>query len=192
MTVGGTRQNPPMPLTPTLPQPKILSEEVIYDSPWLRVRKVDNEFPSGLRRTFCLKDEPDVSVCLPVTDDGRFVLVEEYRHGPRRVLFDLPAGMVDEGEDPQAAAARETLEETGYAGDTIQHLGTSWVSAYSNARKYIYLMTGARRVQDPQPEPHELMQVRLATREELEEVVRSVQLCDLDAALLCLRHLDAA
>lgn len=189
MTVGGTRQNPPMPLTPTLPQPKILSEEVIYDSPWLRVRKVDNEFPSGLRRTFCLKDEPDVAVCLPVTDDGRFVLVEEYRHGPRRRLFELPAGMVDAGEDGRVAAARETLEETGYAGE-VKHLVTTWISAYSNARKHIFVMTNARRVQQPQPEPHELMRVTLATRAELEAVVRSGELSDLDAALLCLRHLE--
>lgn len=179
-----------MPLKTTLPLPATHDGEIVYDSPWLKVRKVDTVFPSGLRRPFLLKVEHDVAVCLPVTPDGRFVLVEEYRHGPRRILFDLPAGMVDEGEAPQLAAARETLEETGYAGDAPVPLGTSWISAYSNARKHIFLMTGARRVQDPQPEPHELLQVRLATRAELDEVVRSGQLCDLDAALLCLQHLD--
>ena len=177
-----------MPLKPTLPLPTVLSEEVIYASPWLNVRRVDNVFPSGLHRAFCLKDEPDVAVCLPVTEDGRFVLVEEYRHGPRRVLFELPAGAVDPGEAPEVAAARETLEETGYAGD-LRHLGSTWISAYSNARKHIFLLANARRVQAPQPEPHELMQVTLATREELEGVVRSGELSDLDAALLCLRHL---
>jgi ADP-ribose pyrophosphatase len=179
-----------MPLEPTLPLPTILSEQVIYASPWLKVRRVDHQFPSGLRRDFCLKEEPDVVACLPVTADGRFVLVEEYRHGPRRVLFEVPAGSVDPGEAPEVAAARETLEETGYAGE-LRHLGSTWISAYSNARKHIFLMANARRVQAPQPEPHELMQVTLATREDLEEVVRSGDLSDLDAALLCLRHLEA-
>lgn len=178
-----------MPLEPTLPQPTILSEEIIYDSPWLKVRRVDNQFPSGLHRAFCLKEEPDVVVCLPVTPDGRFVLVEEYRHGPRRRLFELPAGMVDAGEDAAVAAARETLEETGYAGE-VRHLVTTWISAYSNARKHIFIMRDARRVQDPQPEPHELMRVALATRDDLEAVVRNGSLSDLDAALLCLRHLE--
>lgn len=178
-----------MSLKPTLPQPTIVSEETLYDSPWLKVRKVDNVFPSGLRRPFCLKDEPDVAVCLPVTQDGRFVLVEEYRHGPRRTLFEVPAGMVDEGEDAQVAAARETLEETGYTGEP-RHLVTTYVSAYSSARKHIFVMPGARRVQEPQPEPHEILRVALATREELDAVVRSGDLCDLDAALLCLQYLD--
>lgn len=178
-----------MSLKQTLPRPRIVSEELVYDSPWLKVRKYGNEFPSGLRRDFCLKEEPDVAVCVPVTEDGRFVLVEEYRHGPRRVLFELPAGMVDAGEDAPAAAAREALEETGYQGD-LHHLVTTWISAYSNARKHIFVMTKARQVQQPQPQPHELIRVRVATRDELEEVVRSGELSDLDAALLCLRFLD--
>lgn len=178
-----------MPLQPSLSSPAILGEEFIYDSPWLRVRRVDKQFPSGLRRAFSLKVEPDIAVCLPVTADGRFVLVEEYRHGPGRALFELPAGVVDPAEAPQAAAERETLEETGYRGE-VRHLVTTWVSAYSNARKHIFVMTGARRVQDPQPEPHELMQVVLADRADLEGVVRSGQLSDLDAALVCLRHLE--
>ncbi|MDB5900524.1 MAG: ADP-ribose pyrophosphatase [Ramlibacter sp.] len=178
-----------MPLLPTLTAPTILSEEIIYDSPWLRVRRVDTQFASGLVRPFSLKEEPDVAVCLPVTPDGRFVLVEEYRHGPRRALFELPAGVVDPGEDPLAAAAREALEETGYQG-AIRHLGSTWISAYSGARKHIFLMEDAQRVGEPQPEPHELMRVVVATREEFEEVVRSGELSDLDAALLCLRRLQ--
>jgi ADP-ribose pyrophosphatase len=178
-----------MPLTPTLPSPTRLSEEVIYDSPWLKVHRVDTQLPSGLRRPFSLKEEPDVAVCLPVTAQGCFVLVEEYRHGPRRALFEIPAGVVDPGEDPLAAAARETLEETGYEGE-IRHLCSTWISAYSSARKHIFIMGNARRVRNPQPEPHELMRVVIASREEFEAVVRSGELTDLDAALLCLRQLE--
>jgi ADP-ribose pyrophosphatase len=178
-----------MPLKTTLAQPTILSEELLYESPWLKIRRYENAFPSGLRRPFSLKEEPDVAVCLPVTQDGRFVLVEEYRHGPRRVLFEIPAGMVDAGEDAAVAEARETLEETGYAGE-LRHLVSTWISAYSNARKHIFVMTNARQVQEPQPEPHELIAVRLATRKEFEGVVRSGELSDLDAALCCLRHLE--
>lgn len=178
-----------MPLTPALPVPTILDEKIIYDSPWLRVRQVETGFPSGLRRAFSLKDEPDVAVCLPVTADGRFVLVEEYRHGPRRRLFELPAGIVDPGETAHVAAAREALEETGYAGE-VSHLGSTWISAYSNARKHIFVMRDARKVCEPQPEPHELMRVVIASREDLEDVLRSGELTDLDAGLLCLRALD--
>lgn len=178
-----------MPLKPTLPLPSHRDEDCLYDSPWLRVRRVDTVFPSGLRRPFHLKEEPDVVVCLPVTTDGRFVLVEEYRHGPRRVLFEIPAGMVDAGEEPGLAAARETLEETGYGGEP-RHLVSTWISAYSDARKHIFLMAEARRVQEPRPEPHELIRVVLASRAEFEALARSGELSDLDAALACLRALE--
>ena len=47
--------------------------------------------------------------------DGRLVLVEQYRHGAGRIMLELPAGDIDAGEDPAAAAVRELAEETGFA-----------------------------------------------------------------------------
>ena len=177
-------------LLPTLQAPETISSEQVYASPFLRIRRVEKRMPGGSDATFHIRDEADVAVCLPVTRDGRFVLVEEYRHGPERVLFEVPGGNVDDGEDAAAAAAREVLEETGYAGE-MRHLGSCWISAYSGARKHIFLMTDARAVQPPAPAEADLARVVLATRAELQSVLDAGDLTDLDAALLCLRALDA-
>jgi len=61
---------------------------------------------------------------VPVTADGNVVMVEQYRHGPRRVVLEIPGGLVEAGEEPAAAAARECLEETGYRAAALQSMGS--------------------------------------------------------------------
>src|ERR1043166_7523810 len=61
-------------------------------------------------------------VLIPVLYDGRVVLIRQYRHSVKRVLWELPAGSIDPGESPEAAALRECEEETKLApsrGETI-------------------------------------------------------------------------
>jgi len=124
--------------------PPMIDEEVVYASPYLVVRRVRKAMPSGEIGVFDIRDEADVAVCLPVAADGSLVLVEEFRHGPGRSLFEIPGGCVDPHEDIAAAAAREVLEETGFSGEVV-HLASTWISAYSTARKHIFIMPAARK-----------------------------------------------
>ena len=68
----------------------------------------------GLRATREVVTHPGSVVVLPVLDDGRVVLIRQYRHATRQYLWELVAGRIDAGETPKRAAARELLEETGY------------------------------------------------------------------------------
>jgi 8-oxo-dGTP pyrophosphatase MutT (NUDIX family) len=65
----------------------------------------------------------DWAQILPITTDGKAVLVRQYRHGAERITLEIPAGMVDPGEDPATAALRECLEETGYRAGVAVPLG---------------------------------------------------------------------
>ncbi len=61
---------------------------------------------------------------VPVTAQREIVMVRQYRHGPGEVTLEIPGGLVDSGEDPQTAAVRECLEETGYRASGVRPLGS--------------------------------------------------------------------
>jgi ADP-ribose pyrophosphatase len=87
------------------------------------VEVTDVEFPDGRRRRVEVVRHPPSVVLLPILDDGRVMLIRQFRASIGRWLWELPAGSVDEGESPEAAAARECAEEIGLVPQTIERLG---------------------------------------------------------------------
>src|SRR5258708_17709453 len=83
-----------------------------------------------------------------ITTGGQVLLVRQFRPGPGRVLLELRGGGVGEDEDVAAAAARELLEETGYAAGDVRLIGQTWLASYSTAERHTVIATGCR----PAPE----------------------------------------
>lgn len=77
----------------------------------------------GRQHDFYVIEAPDWINVIPLTTDGRVVMIEQYRHGTGEVTLEIPGGMVDKGELPRDTAARELLEETGYQARTVSLLG---------------------------------------------------------------------
>jgi len=61
---------------------------------------------------------------VPITADDQLVMVRQYRHGSREITLEIPGGIVDPGETPAEAAARELLEETGYRAERVEAIGS--------------------------------------------------------------------
>jgi len=103
---------------------KILKSEIVFE-PHIRmqVRKDIVKLPNNkIVDDFYLWVEGDVVLIIPITKEGKFILVKQYKHGAGKVVIEFPAGMLDPDEKPDIVARRELLEETGYTGEKFQQI----------------------------------------------------------------------
>lgn len=98
-----------------------LSSEYLYRRPWLTVRKDMVKLPNGvINPEHYVLEYPDWVNVIAITKEGKFVMIEQYRHGLDDVFIELPAGVIEPGETPLEGAKRELKEETGFGGGIWQ------------------------------------------------------------------------
>lgn len=96
---------------------EILSTEYLVRRPWLTARRDVARLPDGrINNEYYVLEYPDWVNVVAITKDGLMVMERQYRHGLGNTCFELPCGVIEEGETPLEAAQRELLEETGFAG----------------------------------------------------------------------------
>jgi len=84
--------------------------------------------PNGRSVLLDLLKHPGAAAVVPFLDDGRVLLIRQYRYAAGGDLLEIPAGKLDPGEAPVACAARELEEETGYRAGRLEPLGALWPS----------------------------------------------------------------
>jgi 8-oxo-dGTP pyrophosphatase MutT (NUDIX family) len=106
---------------------RVKSSEQLADCRVFRVRRDRSVNPrdESHEHDFYVLEAPDWINVIPLTAQGEVVLIEQFRHGTGEITLEIPGGMVDEGETPRDAAARELLEETGYAASEVLALGST-------------------------------------------------------------------
>lgn len=109
---------------------------------------------------FYILDTPDWINVIPVTEGGDVVLVRQFRFGIDTTTVEIPGGMCDDDEEPEVAARRELLEETGYEAAEWTELG--WVHPnppVQTNRCFTFLARGVRRVAEQRLDGHERIEV---------------------------------
>ena len=99
-----------------------LSHERVFDGKVFDVDRDRVRMPNGREVTVDVVRHPRSVVLLPVPEPGHIILVRQYRYAVNRSLWELPAGSVDEGEQPEQAARRECHEEIGLVPSTVVRL----------------------------------------------------------------------
>lgn len=106
--------------------PKVTGRRTKAISPWLTIVERDVTFAPGQQAdTYYAVSQPDYVSILALTPPGRIPIVRQFRPALEQFTWELPAGMVDEGEDPLASCRRELLEETGCPAHKIHPLGVT-------------------------------------------------------------------
>lgn len=166
----------------------MLSSEVAYRG-FLQMDSRVYRMPDGrTTRWDILAGGPAVGVLARTAGDG-VVLARQYRPGPARVLWELPGGILDPGEDPATAAARELVEETGFRAGRVEILGGTWLSGFSEIYKYAAIAHDCVRVGDPVSGDDELCHPEVLDRVDFLRILRSGELTDADTGFRAAAHL---
>jgi ADP-ribose pyrophosphatase len=129
---------------------KPLKTEVAFATPWFQI--LGKTMRHGEEPYYSLK-LPDYAAVVAITEEHRVLIVRQYRPALERDTLELPSGIVDPGETPEAAARRELLEETGYQGGDWQVLGAMEPdSGRLGNRIWNFLATGVRPAENHAPE----------------------------------------
>ena len=123
---------------------KVRSRRQLYGSEWVNLELADVELPKGQRIAHHVLRMPRQSVVAAVVDRARVLMLWRHRFITDRWGWELPAGWVDDGEDPAAAAHREVIEETGWRPGPLR-LMYSFSSDHgiSDSRFHLYRADGA-------------------------------------------------
>ena len=123
---------------------RVLRSDRVFDGRLLKVRVDRVALAGGRETTREVVEHPGAVAIVPLLDDGRVVLVRQYRHAVGRALLEIPAGTLDQqGESPEAAAARELEEETGYRAAEFERLAAFYPApGFATEHMTLYLATG--------------------------------------------------
>lgn len=123
------------------------TSRITHEGPVFRVERREYAPPGGLAFVRDIVRHPGAVTILPVLNDGGIVFVRNVRVAVDDALLELPAGKLERGEDPRAAAGRELEEETGYRAASITPLGQFFTTpGFSDERMHAFLATGLTHV----------------------------------------------
>jgi ADP-ribose pyrophosphatase len=141
--------------------PSVLSSREVYQGKIVSLRVDEIALSGGRHATREVVDHPGAVVVIALDDEGEVTLVKQYRHAIKRFLLEFPAGGVEPGEEPLAAARRELREEVGLEATTWTSLGSFFSSpGFANEILHVFLAEGLQTGHADPDDDEDLVVVR--------------------------------
>jgi len=158
---------------------KILNSRLLYKGKVFDHQVDEIQYQSGNTGIREIAVHPGGAVIVPVKDDGKIILVKQFRYPIQKTLIELPAGKLEKGEDPLVCATRELEEETGYRSKTIKKLGEIYTApGYCTEVLYIYSAMQLIPGNHNREEGELGMEIMELSIEEIEKLISSGEITD--------------
>lgn len=158
---------------------KKISSEVAHKNPWWEYKRDQFVSPDGAKHDYFYVATHGNVIIVPVLDDGRLVLVRQYRYLQEKNSIEFPGGGMGKDESAVDAANREFLEETGYKTDNLIKIGTfePCVGMVKDL-SHIFIANELTAVQEPKSEGMEHTEVILRRVDEFENMIKQGEIWD--------------
>jgi 8-oxo-dGTP pyrophosphatase MutT (NUDIX family) len=157
---------------------KKLSSNYLHKSNWATLRQDRVELLDGrIMDDYYVLEYPNWVNAVAVTNEGKILMVRQYRHAAGIISLEIPGGVVDGDESAEYAIRRELLEETGYRFETLEHLCTTYGNpSTANNQTNCFLATGGIKVTGQSLDEHEVLLVEQYTIEEVKQLLLDNQI----------------
>ncbi|KKU26433.1 MAG: NUDIX hydrolase [Candidatus Magasanikbacteria bacterium GW2011_GWA2_46_17] len=158
---------------------KTIFSETIHSNPWYAYKHDKYVLPNGVESDYYYLETHGNAMVVPVLDDGRLVLVAQYRYLGDKPSVEFPCGGVKSDESPMKAAARELLEETGYVSEELIKAGTfEGLNGLARDTSHLFVAMEIEKKRDPSPESTEILEVILRRPDELDDMIKRGEIWD--------------
>ncbi|RII00529.1 O-acetyl-ADP-ribose deacetylase [candidate division NPL-UPA2 bacterium Unc8] len=136
-----------------------LKSKLAYEGKVVKLRLDELLLPDGRKSIHETVEHRGAACAIPLLPDGRVVLVKQFRQATGEIIYEIPAGRLEEGEEPQDCIKRELMEEIGYRAGKLELLLFYYVSpGFSNEMIHIFRATGLKEEKQDTGE-HELLEI---------------------------------
>lgn len=159
----------------------VISSERVFNGKVFDVYRERVKLPHGTTTTVDVVRHPAAVVIVPIPEPGHVILIRQYRHAVKQWLWETPAGSVDPGESPEAAAKRECHEEIGQVPDTVVRLGSLYPTpGYCDEEMIFFRVSGLAEATEPATvDEDESIEARTFTTREARDMVKRGEIIDM-------------